>query len=184
MILGASLLGCERKDDPPTQPPPAQATQPATLPRIDLTGLRELIEECSRSKRILVIDFWATWCGPCVEIFGDLHRGLSGLGGRVRVVTVSLDSPGQYESKAVAFLREHNAVQDAYLLAPDQDARVEVVRGLGRQWQDLVVPAILVFGVEGRLEREFVGEHPVGTMINAVERLLAAGPSAGDGNAR
>lgn len=144
-LILVSLLGCGGE-------PAAPAS--STLPRADLAKLRSLIEETAAGDQVLVIDFWATWCAPCIELFPSLHAGLHALPG-VRAVTVTLDAPGEWEEKAIAFLKTHDAMEDAYLLSPDSDAQIAVVKGLGERWQDLVVPAILVYDRQGKLAGEF-----------------------------
>ena len=136
-----------------TQPATRPTTGPA-LPVVDLDGIKKLIAESGSRGQITVIDFWATWCGPCVEIFPGLHEGLLKLGPKVRPVTVTLDAEDSV-GNAVKFLEEHHAVRDAYMLVPDTDKQLAVVAGLGKKWDNLVVPAVLVFDERGALIAEF-----------------------------
>lgn len=57
--------------------------------------------------RFVLLNFWATWCAPCVKELPALDRLQQALGGeRFRVVTVSLDRGGARE--VVPFLAERN----------------------------------------------------------------------------
>ncbi len=184
-VLGTilwAMAGCG--DDAPTQAAPASpqhqllAEQPpalTTLTQVDLGALQRIIEQTAAQDRVLVIDFWATWCAPCIELFPALHTGLHQLPG-VRPVTVTLDSPGDWEAKAIAFLQQHGATDDAFLLTPDSDAQIAAVRGLGRQWRDLVVPAILVYDRQGNLAGEFFEGATADDIIGLVKRLTAPSP--------
>ncbi|MCX5660667.1 MAG: TlpA disulfide reductase family protein [Planctomycetota bacterium] len=186
LLLFLLIAGCDRAPAPPetapsrnptatAAPTSAPATQPsAKLQPIDLNGLRELISLTSAGrKQILVIDFWATWCGPCVEMFPDIHERITALGPGVRLISVTLDNPGKLEQAAIAFLRKQHAIDDAFILPPDTDARLEVVHGLAKKWNDLVVPAILVFDADGQLAGEFVDNVQVDPVVTRVQEILA-----------
>ena len=57
--------------------------------------------------RPVVLNLWATWCAPCVKEMPTLARlqGAAAAEG-VKVLTVSMDSPGQTE-QAKAFIAKH-----------------------------------------------------------------------------
>ncbi len=174
-ILAILPTGCDRQ--PPTaavEPTNPSANTVTSLPRIDLDGLRTIINESAEANQVLVIDFWATWCAPCVAMFPELHGRLEANGQGVRLISASFDAP-EDEGKAIAFLQEHHALHDAYLLVPDTDRQIEVVRALGNQWRDLVVPAILVFDTDGTLAGEFLQGGVVEAIVAKVDELLSPG---------
>jgi len=175
-ILGLTLAGCDGgtgSNTPPgdtaaTTQPETQTSAPAdlpeTLPQVDLEGINALIEETAASDRVLVLDFWATWCVPCVEMFPDIHKLGKELGDDVRVVSITVDSPGDYEQKAIKFLSEHDSLTDAYLLDPEGDEQVRVVDAIGPSWQNVAVPAIFVYDREEQMVGEFLS-GPVGPIL-------------------
>lgn len=52
------------------------------------------VVEASREVPILV-DFWATWCGPCKTLTPTLEKVVRAAGGRVRLVKIDIDKNAQ-----------------------------------------------------------------------------------------
>jgi thiol-disulfide isomerase/thioredoxin len=96
----------------------------------------------------LHLNFWASWCPPCVAEIPDL-QALSA-SGKARVVAIGLDAPDD-RAKAEKLLRERGGRFDAYYLPPEAEAGaagISVLVDLDR----LPIPTTLVLSPEGRLE--------------------------------
>ncbi len=101
-----------------------------------------------------IINFWATWCKPCVEelpYFEKLYEQFREE--KVKVILISLDFPRQLESKLVPFVEKHNLQPEVLVLA---DVRQN-------DWIDKVDPrwsgAIPVTLIYRNNRRTFVGEQ-------------------------
>ncbi len=157
------------------QPDAASGAEGAVyhLQIVMLEDIKAIIVETAASDRVLVIDFWATWCVPCVDMFPELHEGLLAQGDRVRAVTVTLDDPSR-EAAAIAFLSDHHALTDAYIFKSDSAAQQALVDGLGERWSNLAVPAILVYDPQRGLVGEFLEGGTAPQIIELVKTLLTS----------
>ena len=77
----------------PKQPPAAPAGAPQAGAMIvdgtQATFMQDVIE-ASRQIPVLV-DFWATWCGPCKQLTPTLEKVVTAAGGRVKLVKIDID---------------------------------------------------------------------------------------------
>jgi len=150
----------------------SQEQQTKKLTVIDAEGLKRLISESAEKNQVVVIDFWATWCVPCIEMFPAIHEGVEKLGPGVRLITVTLDSPDE-EAEAIAFLTKNHALKDAYMMDTDPDKQLAFLPAIGKNWTSLVVPALFVYGKDGKLAGEFVQGVKGPEVLEAAKEALA-----------
>jgi putative thioredoxin len=65
------------------------SAQPVIIDGDQRTFMQDVIE-ASRSLPVIV-DFWATWCGPCKQLTPALERVVTSAGGRLRLVKIDID---------------------------------------------------------------------------------------------
>lgn len=99
---------------------------------------------------IYVINFWATWCAPCVReipAFEELHATYSDQ--KVKVLLVSLDFPGHLDSRVIPFIEQHQLQSEVIVLDdPDANRWIPLV---SEEWSG-AIPATVIYN---RTFREF-----------------------------
>ena len=70
-------------------PAPTGGAEPMIVDGDQRTFMADVIE-ASRSIPVLV-DFWATWCGPCKQLTPALERVTTAAGGRLKLVKIDID---------------------------------------------------------------------------------------------
>lgn len=137
LVLAVGAAGC---GDDGADPVAGVDLQPTTLAGLD-AAVRE------RQGSVVLVDFWATTCGPCRERFPhlvELHRKYAPHG--LAVVTLSLDEAGD-EDRALRFLRRRGADCTNFFWAERTRAGAE---GLTRRFGFAGgIPHMALFGRSG-----------------------------------
>lgn len=112
-----------------------------TLEVYDYNGLKPLLY--TNDDTIYVVNFWATWCAPCVKelpYFEALNKNYKA--SNVEVLLVSLDFPRQYETRLKPFLKEQN-IQSKVVCLDDVDQNTWVA-DIDSSWSG-ALPATLIY---------------------------------------
>lgn len=97
----------------------------------------------NKSDSLLVINFWATWCKPCVEEMQDFLRLEQELENeKVKFIYLSHDFKRDFELKLIPFATKRNMKSDVLLLdEPDYDAWINIV---DPSWQGSIPATLLL----------------------------------------
>ncbi len=121
------------------------------------------IRASSLRGKVTLLDFWATWCKPCVANAPELsrlHREWSGRG--FQVLGISIDEGG--EKKVRPFLKKH-AVTYPIALDTAKPAAWEAFRVKA-------VPAAYLLDAEGNIVRQWLGRVDPAEVERVLEELI------------
>ena len=123
-------------------------------------------EILSDENTIYVVDFWATWCGPCVKELPHFEQ-LNTENKNVKVVLVSLDFKNQFESKLLPFLKKKSIKSEVVLLT-DKDYNTWLPM-VDKDWSGSI-PATLIIknGKSVFVEKTFADYQELNDYVNKI----------------
>lgn len=145
---------------PPTPVGLAVAVRGEPVPAFVLTGLDGKTAELPKAYagRPLLINVWASWCGPCIEEMPELQRFHTEQGGNgVQVIGIALDD----EAAVRAFLQKIPVAYPIYAdAAGPRDAGVRLGNPKG------VLPYSVLISADGQLLKQRIGPFDQGEISN------------------
>jgi thiol-disulfide isomerase/thioredoxin len=127
------------------------------LKSYNFDGLQSYLNQ--KNDTVYVINFWATWCVPCVKElphFEKLNQKYKT--GKFKMILVSLDFPKMIESRVMPFIKNKNLQAEVIVLNdPDANSWIEKV---ANEWSG-AIPATVIYKNEKRTfyEQSFTEEE-------------------------
>lgn len=171
LVLVLAACGPEAADVPVQ---PAAADQPAPAAsagdfELRLATSAEVLDYVRDSPaQVKVVNFWATWCVPCIQEFPDLVRVADEYRDRgVEMIFVSADFPDQ-EPQAIAFLHEQGARGVSFLKNEGDDA---FISAFDTEWMG-ELPATMIYGTDDERVAVWHGKTTYDAVSQKVDSLL------------
>jgi peroxiredoxin len=113
--------------------------------------------------KVVLIDFWATWCSPCIEAMPDVQV-LHEIYKERDVVVLGINSWEQQKENVKPFLKEHKITYRILLDSDDDVIKKYRVRG---------IPTFFVLDKKGTVRYSYTGMPPGKQVIQqSIEQLL------------
>jgi thiol-disulfide isomerase/thioredoxin len=131
--------------------------RPVTLNLISAAQIATLRRNAGTGK-FLLLNVWATWCGPCVEEFPALEQMVRMYGARqVNFVTLSINNPDE-KSLVLGFLQKQHAFNPNYIFNGNDAS--DAVSALGTGWAG-GAPYTVLIGMNGEILYRTQGEMDI-----------------------
>ena len=181
MLAAFGVSSCNSNDPAPTIPSGPTANRPvarvnpglSSLPRQVLDAENKAasgtdpIKLSNYSGKVLLINLWATWCGPCrmeTPELVKLHKEFQGRG--VEMVALSTEDPDASAQMVVKFVRDYEV--DYRVGWATRDVAITLMQGRTS------IPQSFIIGRDGRILRRFIGFNPETTPPQLKQALEAA----------
>ncbi len=137
------------------------------LTPIDETAFQKLV--ATHKGKVVLYDFWATWCEPCraeLPKLVSLEAKLRPLG--FELVTISADEPEQ-AAQAEKVAKQFAIPGLLYRKQAKDDEKF--IDSIDAKWSG-ALPALFLYDKSGRKVRSFIGETDMATVEAAIRKLL------------
>jgi thiol-disulfide isomerase/thioredoxin len=139
----------------------------ASLSTVDESGFQKLV--AAHQGKVVLFDFWATWCEPCRAELPQLIRLQAKLKARgFELVTISADEPEQ-AADAEKLLKDSGAPLPAFRKQALNDDHF--INAIDPKWSG-ALPALFLYNRSGRKVTSFIGETDIGLVEAAIQKLL------------
>jgi thiol-disulfide isomerase/thioredoxin len=119
-----------------------------SIPIVEFDGVEPLLHK--QTDTLYVVNFWATWCAPCVKEIPYFEKIASEFENRkLKVILINLDFPNHYESRLLPFVQS-NGIKSKIVMLDDPDAN-RWINQVDPRWSGSI-PATLIYN---KYERKF-----------------------------
>ncbi|HEU4497382.1 MAG TPA: redoxin domain-containing protein [Flavobacterium sp.] len=150
-LLSLIMISCNSAAKEETVPPPkplkTYSKGSVSVDSYNYSGFENFLKK--ENDTVYVVNFWATWCQPCVQELPNFEKlEQEHKEDKVKVLLVSIDFPKTAESKLLPFIEKRNLKPEVILL-DDPDAN-SWINKVDSSWSG-AIPATLIYTKERRI---------------------------------
>ena len=144
-----------------------QAAPPSKLIPLDEATYANTL--AAKKGKVLLVNFWATWCEPCRKEMPQLSKMSALLKAKgLEFVTISADEP-EDEKAALAFLAKAGIAGPVYAKRAKNDDNF--INSIDPKWSG-ALPALILYDKAGKKVKSWIGETDLKALEAEVRKLL------------
>jgi thiol-disulfide isomerase/thioredoxin len=144
------------------------AQTPLKLTPVDQASYPKVI--AAHHGKVVLANFWATWCVPCRKEMPQLIQLSRKLAARgFDLLMISADEAEQ-QAAALKLLQDNRAEGGTYLLKTADNDKIYPL--VDAKWSNGQLPALFLYDRSGKKVRSFFGETSIQDLEAAVTKLL------------
>ncbi len=129
-LLLSACGAASTSDSSLSQQSATSANDTIMLTDLEPDQIEDVVARHNAEGKAVLLNVWATWCGPCVEEFPDIVELKHKYEDQLAVVFISADFPEDRE-RAIEFLREQKVDWETYLKAGKDEP---FINALSTEW--------------------------------------------------
>ena len=136
------------------------------IPILNFEEFKPMLEKDNDT--LYVINFWATWCSPCVQEIPYFERiNKEYLNQKVRVILVSLDFRSQFETRLIPFVEARQ--MESMIIMLDDPRSNRWIPLVSKEWTGSI-PATVIYKGDNRrfYEKVFTYEELETEILNFI----------------
>lgn len=120
--------------------------------------------------KVVLYNFWATWCKPCVQEFPELVKLYNNYKEKNFVIVfVSMDMPEDMKEKVKPFLNKNGV--DFVTYYNDFKNPDEIIDFYDKKWEG-AIPSTYIYDKDGKLATKFLGNRDYDFFEKEISKLL------------
>ncbi len=145
----------------------------AAVPTVNAPALKKQV--AAHKGSVVIVNLWATWCGPCVKEYPALIAfGKANAKRGLKLVTVSFDTPRRDDAKVASFVKKNGQSSDFFInkdgLNPEGYPQAFEPKMPANA--DFPLPRTYIFDRSGKLVKVLTSEQTAATLQKAVASYL------------
>jgi thiol-disulfide isomerase/thioredoxin len=132
--------------------------------------MNELLKMIDTVKTPLVVNFWATWCGPCIREIPWFEKTMKQFADKkIKLILVSIDYPDEYPANIAAFAKK-NGYSSEIIWLNETDADVFCPK-VDKTWQG-TIPVTLMVNNKSKYRQFYNQQLPEQKLLQELQKLV------------